>query len=181
MARARLVNAGLFQVTWFACVLGGASGSNLWGAAALLGMLAFSARGQTLRADLAMAALAAAVGFGLDTLWIHLGVLDYHGAAVAPLWIVLLWVAVALSLNHSLAMFQPRPLLGGLLAAACAPLSYLGGARLGGVIIPDPQLLAVIGGVWFVVFAVGFYAAARATRRREGVALVRRLPEEATP
>ena len=72
---------------------------------------------------------AASIGFCLDTLWIRVGVLDYAGASVAPVWIVLLWVGVGLSVNHSLAPFGARPWVGGLLAGLTAPVSYLGGER----------------------------------------------------
>lgn len=166
MSRTTLVHAGLFQITWFACVLGGPNDSVLWGAAAIACMLWFSQRMATLGADLALAGLGAGIGFVLDSIWIHMGVLDYHGATFAPAWIVLLWVGVGLSLNHSLSFFQSRPLLGGLLAGACAPLSYLGGERLGGVVVPEPWLLAVVSVAWFVVFAAVFHGAALLARRR---------------
>ncbi|MEZ5558599.1 MAG: DUF2878 domain-containing protein [Pseudomonadales bacterium] len=172
MSRANLINAALFQTTWFACVLGGAAGSSLWGAAALLGLLTFSARSPHLRADLRLAAAAAVIGFALDTLWIHLGVLDYHGIAFAPAWIVLLWVAVGLTLNHSLSLFAGRPWLGGVLAGACAPLSYLGGERLGAVAVPDPWLLALVAAAWFFTFALAFALAG------DGAIALRRQPYE---
>jgi hypothetical protein len=178
VSRANLLNAGLFQITWFACVLGGPSGSLLWGLAAVTGLIWFSARSRTLSADLALAGVAAVFGFGLDTLWIKLGVLDYNGAGFAPPWIVLLWIGVAFSVNHSLSLFQQRPLLGGLLAAACAPLSYLGGERLGGVLVPDPWLLVPVACVWFVVFAIGFRVAGPISRLTRQSAARRHVSEE---
>jgi len=151
-----LLNAALFQGAWFACVLGGAVGSSVWGAGAVLALAAFAALRDRWRTDLVLASIAAAVGFGLDTLWIRAGILDYGGVTFAPAWIVLLWVGVGLTLNHSLALFAPRPWLGGLLAGLGAPLSYLGGERLGAVVVPDPWLLPVISLTWFLVFTVAF-------------------------
>jgi len=178
MSRATLLNAGLFQITWFACVLGGPANGFLWGAAAVAGMLWFSARTDVLAVDVGLAAVAAAVGFVLDSLWIHLGILDYRGAALAPMWIVLLWVGVGLSMNHSLALFQARPLLGGVLAGACAPLSYLGGERLGGVVVPDPWMLIAVSATWFVLFALAFHGVGLLNRRAQPSAPFRQLHEE---
>jgi hypothetical protein len=166
---ANLVNAILFQTAWFACVLGGAAGSSVWGAAAVTGLAAFAALGDRLRSDLAFALGGAVLGFGLDTLWIRTGVLDYAGHAFAPGWIVLLWAAVGLTLNHSLAMFRARPWLGGSLAAASAPLSYLGGERLGAVLVPEPWLLAWVAVVWFAVFGAAFTVARAACSGREAM------------
>ncbi len=160
-----VINALLFQGAWFACVLGGARGSSLWGAGAVAAMTAFALARHRWRSDVGFALAAAFIGFCLDTLWIRVGVLDYAGASVAPVWIVLLWVGVGLSVNHSLAPFGARPWVGGLLAGLTAPISYLGGERLGAVVVSDPTQLALVGATWCVVFTLGF-ASARAARAR---------------
>ncbi|GIS96918.1 MAG: hypothetical protein CM1200mP24_02020 [Gammaproteobacteria bacterium] len=36
--------------------------------------------------------------FGLPG-WVAIGILDYHGLDVAPVWIVILWCALGLSIN----------------------------------------------------------------------------------
>jgi hypothetical protein len=156
MNAGNLLNAGLFQVAWFACVLGGARDVSSWGLLSVFALLVYALTAPTRRSDLSMAAVAAAVGFLVDTLWIRTGILDYHGAAVAPLWIVLLWVGVGLTINHSLSLFKARPWLGGLLAGAGAPFSYLAGERLGAVSVPDPWLLPIISLVWALLFLVAF-------------------------
>lgn len=152
-----VANAGVFQLAWFACVLGGANDSSLWGAVALAGLVAFAMAGPHTARDLLAASVLAAVGFILDTAWIRLGVLDYAGAAVAPPWIVMLWAGVGLMLNHCLSMFKARPWLGGALAGAGAPLSYMAGERFGAVAIPDPWQLGLVGLAWLVIFCLAFY------------------------
>tara|TARA_A100001037_G_C15153955_1_gene642133 strand:- start:4989 stop:5492 length:504 start_codon:yes stop_codon:yes gene_type:complete len=149
---AALLNIGLFQLTWFACVVGGV----LWGLAGLCLMLGFSVRAGVLKGDLLVAGTAALCGFALDTAWIYLGILDYPGALIAPAWIVMLWIGVGLSVNHSLASFKSRPVLGGVLAACSAPWCYLVGESFGAVSVPQPALLAVVAAAWFVVFCWGF-------------------------
>jgi len=142
-----VVNAVLLQLTWFAAVVGGTIAAAF--SCLLLAAHALSHGG---RRDLTLAAIAGAVGLGLDTLWIYSGVLDYHGALLAPPWIVVLWIAVGFSLNYSLSMFIGRPWLGGALAAAACPLSYLGASALGALTIPSPQSLFAVALAWAVVF-----------------------------
>ena len=166
MSKSNLVNAGLFQMAWFACVVGGASGTSLWGGFMLAVLLAFAWCQPSLKSDLVLALACGLVGMALDTLWIVTGVLAYGTAEVAPPWIVMLWVGVGLTLNHSLSLFAGRPLLGGVLAAAAAPLSYVGGERLGGVQITDPWMLGVVSVAWFGVFTLAF--AILGSRRRRG-------------
>ncbi|GIS18608.1 MAG: hypothetical protein CM15mP120_05240 [Pseudomonadota bacterium] len=60
------------------------------------------------------------LGLILDSAWIHLGILDFGAdslnvrTTIAPLWIVMLWVAVGLSLFEALGFFVKRPLVGAL-------------------------------------------------------------------
>jgi hypothetical protein len=147
-----LLNAGLFQITWFAAVMGGTFAAA--GACALLAGHALT-RGRA-GADLTIAAVLGAVGFGLDTLWIQTGVLDYHGSLLAPPWIVALWAAVGLSVNHSLSFLLGRPWLAAIATAIACPFSYLGGSALGGVAVPAPSLLAIVALAWAALFAVVF-------------------------
>lgn len=156
VSRRTWINAALFQLTWLACVVGGAAGQPIWGGLALGVLAAHSLlEGRVLR-EFACATALAAVGLLLDTLWIRLGVLDYHGASFAPSWIVMLWMAVGLTLNHCLAMFAQRPWLGGILAGVCAPLSYLAGERLGAVVVPVASELLGIAVTWWVLFTLAF-------------------------
>jgi Protein of unknown function (DUF2878) len=162
-----VINAVLFQLTWFAAVLGGSLFA-MTACALLTGHLAFR---DSLKADAVIGAITVALGLGLDTLWIHINVLDFHGAVVAPMWIVVLWAALGLSLNHSMAWFISRPFAGAILAGACAPLSYLSGAALGAVFVPDSVMLGLVSVAWFALFYVLFKMVAPFVNRQfQGVA-----------
>jgi hypothetical protein len=143
-----LLNAVLFQMTWFSAVLFGV----VAGLACAFLLAIHGARNGVKTADLVLGALAAAVGLGLDTLWIHTGILDFHGAVIAPLWIVVLWLATGLTINHSLQPLARRPLVGAVAAGLAAPVSYLSGQALGAISVPLPELLAVISLTWFLLF-----------------------------
>lgn len=157
-----VINAVLFQLTWFAAVLGG----SLFALAACALLTTHLVLRDSLKADCTIGAITAVLGLGLDTLWIHLNVLDFNGVAVAPPWIVVLWGALGLSMNHSMAWFVSRPLPGAIVAGACAPLSYLSGAALGGVIVPDSAMLGLVSLAWFVLFYVLFRVVAPFVNRQ---------------
>lgn len=156
MTKANILNAVLFQAIWFACVLGGAHGWFWPGALGVLLLILSLAPSPALRHDALLATLLMPIGALLDTLWIHTGVLDFNGAAIAPAWIILMWLAVALTINHSLEFFRDRPLLGAAAVFCAAPLSYLAGERLGAVIVPDPILLVAVSTTWAVLFYGAF-------------------------
>ncbi|MEM7098821.1 MAG: DUF2878 domain-containing protein [Pseudomonadota bacterium] len=159
----KVINGVLFKLNWIACVVGGA----LWGALGVAALIGFSGYAGTLKRDAGLALCLGAIGAALDTLWIALGWLDY-GTLFAPLWIIMLWVGLALCLNHAMAFFVSRPLLGGALSGAAAPLTYLSGASLGAVVVPNAWWLGVIGLVWGVLFTgVFWYLQNQMTRIQE--------------
>ncbi len=150
------INALLFQIVWFAAVLGAAQDKASWGWAALSLLAVQVLTTPQWRTDLAFAVVCMAIGFMVDSLWSWAGVLVYSSGALAPVWILTLWAATGLSLNHSLRWFRARPLVGGLAAGAVAPLSYVAGASLGAVQIPTPALLAWVALSWVPIFGILF-------------------------
>ena len=153
MDKPTLVNAGLFQLVWFGSVLGGGVYEILSFAVLALVLLVLSlGPSREHRADIWLVAIALPAGWLLDTLWISLGVLDYGAQSTAPAWILLMWIGVALTVNHSLTLLRDRPLLGAVVVAAFAPLSYLAGQRLGAVVVPDAQQLWMVSLAWGLLF-----------------------------
>lgn len=159
----KVVNAALFQGTWFACVLGG------WqaGAVGLIGLVGLSIYLGSFTRDVSAAVVLASVGWIFDSSWIALGVLDYASGVSAPVWIVMLWFAVGFTVNHSLSFLQRH--LGFAAAAGCcaAPISYLAGERLGAVQVVDPAGLALIAASWAAVFGLTFHLISLMTRESE--------------
>ena len=74
----------------------------------------------------------------------------------------MLWLAVGLSIRHSLIFLVNRPVLGALLVGGGAPLSYLTGESFGAVAIPSVQGLVVLALTWVVLF---FFVFSRAKSR----------------
>lgn len=147
----KIVNGILFKLNWIACVVGGA----IWGAFGIAALLGFSVYAGSWRRDLPLVLGLGIVGALLDTLWIMLGVLDY-GTVVAPLWIIMLWIGLALTLNHAMSFFASRPVVGAVLSGGAAPVTYLSGQSLGAVVVPDVYLLGVIALTWGLLFYAVF-------------------------
>ena len=177
-ARSQLIaNAVIFQATWFACVIGGAAGQPIWGFLGVGVLLGLNVGQPLIRADLWIMAILAVVGFAIDTAWIALNVLSYEGGALlAPAWILALWLAFALTVNHSMAWLQPRPWLAGLLAAVFAPVTYLAGERLGAVTVVEPLRLGMISAAWGIVFTLVFGKGARMVGAAAELSLRQALP-----
>ena len=146
-----ILNAVLFNATWFGCVLGG----ELWGTIPLL-FMGIQAVWNKSHLDFILAGILGFFGWILDAAWVAIGILDYHGLDVAPVWIVILWCALGLSINKCMRWFHDRAVLGAFLASTAAPFSYLSAERFGAVIVTDIYGLGAIGLTWLVLFGCLF-------------------------
>jgi hypothetical protein len=149
MNRNNWLNMLWMQALWFGAVIGAAK-QQLWLAPVLLMGFAFweLRPGRRVYGDFQLMLVAVLIGLILDTTWVRLGWLEFAASWAfserAPLWILLLWAGLALTLNHSLAWLQSRLVLAALLGGVSSPLSYLAAARLGAVTIVTES------GVWLV-------------------------------
>jgi len=123
-----------YQLVWFAAVIG-ASHDLAW--PGVLGMLAYAAAqllaARNYRVDLSLMATALVFGLLLDGSLIRTGIASYAAAwsnhAMAPAWILALWMTFALTFTQSLRYLQTRLWLAALLGLVGGPLAYLGAAR----------------------------------------------------
>ena len=166
MTRAFLVNQGLFQLAWPACVIGAAHGI-FWTGLVVVGALALWQLQHHNRhpLDLRMILVCLGLGFVLDTTWVQLGLIEYAMAwpspTFAPFWILLLWIAVALVINHSMAAFKHRLVLLAVAGGVGSPLSYFAGSRFGAVewLAPAWQVVLATGLSWAIVLPWLFWLA----------------------
>jgi len=130
-----LANFAGFQIAWWACVLGAAHGAPWLGVVACVAFVALQwLASSRRRADAWLVVCAALMGVAFDGLLAQLGWIDYRGsigALAAPAWIVALWAAFAMTINHSLAWL--RPWMAIVLGAVGGPMAYLAAERLGAV------------------------------------------------
>lgn len=142
-----LTNAAIYQVGWFACVLGAARG---WGFEGALIALTLSAAHLALAErplpELKLMLAAGAIGITLDSLNANLGVLifdDLIAGVLAPIWIIALWVQFATLLHFCMHWLSRRYLLAALLGLIGGPLSFLAGERMGAATFGEPRILSI--------------------------------------
>jgi hypothetical protein len=140
--RLQLTNFVLFQLGWFAAVLGAAHGHPLAGTAVILAVvawhLAVSARPAV---EARLVAAVSAIGFVVETGMVWLGHVRYPSgqpvAALPPYWMVALWALFAVALNVTMRWLRGRAWLAAALGAVAGPMAFAGGVRLGGAHFVD--------------------------------------------
>jgi len=160
-------NVVLFQVGWFACVLGAARGMAWVGPAAVAAIVAWHlARAGRAAPEAGLVAVAMLVGAAFDTLLARSGTLEFrHGMLAdrtAPVWMVAMWANFATTLNVSLRWLRGRPWIAALAGAVGGPLAYMAGARLGAVELASAgAALAAVAVGWAIVTPLLVRLAAR--------------------
>lgn len=165
----KILNAVLFQLVWFACVWGGASGLWWLAVASVIGFALWQVpRSSAPRTELALVGAAVATGFVVDTAYVVAGLVDYPQPGpwrgVAPIWILALWVGFALTLNHSLAWLKGRPLAAALMGGLAGPFSFWVGAtrfEAAEFVAPAPFVLMILGAAWALLLPGLFALAGR--------------------
>lgn len=148
-----------FDLYWTLVVLFRERGLFLWLALAILACLMLSP------AHRVYALLLAAVGSGLDTLWVLTGLIGFNSDALLPLWMMALWLMFATVWTHlTLTTTLPGWILT-VLATAGGPAAYVIGGHLGAITFREPTFIVVswmaLG--WLVLMLL-FYIL---TRRRQ--------------
>jgi hypothetical protein len=166
-----VINFAAYQAVWFAVVASAGHGRALlgMGAAALFAGAQLGLSRRRL-GDVRLMAAAVCLGVIIDGTLRLSGWLCYaspepavplHGA---PLWILCLWAAFALTLTRSLAWLMRRPWLAALLGALGGPLAYAGAARGFAAVELVPPAARALGGLalgWGAALAVLAYLARR--------------------
>jgi len=139
-----------YQLVWFGVVICAARGQP-WLSVALAGAFAAAQwrASKQQASDARLLACAVACGIVLDGSLAGSGLLQYASpqpALLAPAWILALWAAFAMTLNHSMTFLRGRPLLAAAFGAVGGPLAYLGASRgFDAVAFADPALPALLG------------------------------------
>lgn len=123
-----------YQAVWFVAVIGASHGLAWPGVVSMLAYAIAQLLGaRNYRVDLSLMAVALVFGFLLDGALIRSDLASYaagwSGLALAPAWILALWMTFALTFSQSLLYLQTRLRLAALLGLIGGPLAYLGAAR----------------------------------------------------
>jgi hypothetical protein len=140
-----LISFVLFQICWFASVLGAAHGYPSMGP----GVVALSSLQVLLRAqpgqELKFAALALVLGIACDALLMSLHAVAFPlHEHLPPLWMAGLWANLAFTFSGCLGWLRGKFVLGALFGALGGPLCYVGGARMGALVLDTSNVSALI-------------------------------------
>ena len=155
-----LLNALIFQIGWFLCVLGGNVAALIYTPLALLFHHQFIlTRPQQWYALLAIAS----GGCLLDISLVQTGIISFENADIAgiPIWLMCLWLLFATTFQYCLGWLRRYLWLAFLLAAVFGPMTYWLGANLADAIIAAPLFtsLAIMATGWALLFPTGIYFA----------------------
>ncbi|MFO7576664.1 MAG: DUF2878 domain-containing protein [Pelovirga sp.] len=142
-----LLNIAIYQLVWFIAVLGG-EGLVWLGLLVLTAHFFLSPRPQS---DLLLALVVLLIGVLVDGLLRQIGVFVFvEDRFPLPFWLMLIWVALATLLTHSLRWLAPRPWLAVVCGACGGPLAYVAGVRLGVAAfgVSTPAAIVLLAVVW---------------------------------
>jgi hypothetical protein len=155
----KLINFGLMQINWFACVLGAADGRPWLGVIVALAIAtARLLRSRQLHKELKFLVAALLFGFVLDSALASTGLIAFSSGTivdgVTTPWMLGLWIGFATTLNGSLTWLLRHPTIAVIFGAVGGPLTYWSGAKLGALTMgPLIDALIPIGIGWAIAMA----------------------------
>ena len=133
-----VVNFILFQIGWFACVIGAAKQMPWLGVATVLAIVIWHlTQAKQAKKELQLLIIALVIGGTFDQIMLNHQLITYqaHGwsSMLVPVWILALWAEFVTVLNVSLRWMKGRWLIAVLFGAIGGPLAYMGAEKLGAV------------------------------------------------
>jgi hypothetical protein len=167
----KLVNIILFQVAWFAAVLGAAKGNDWYGPLAVLLVLSIHfmlIHNRT--SEMALLLVAGIFGFCFDTAMSAAGVVTPRGHIMphpfSQPWMISLWLLFAATLNVSLEWLKKSYLLATIFGAVGGTFAYYSGARLGATTaLPDFHGIIILALGWGIMNPILIWFAVRSQKK----------------
>ncbi len=149
----KLINFLLFQAGWFVLILGAAetktSGAIVISAIIIAIHLLMTPNKIP---EIRLFIYAIIIGFIFDGLLQYYSLILYNDPGwsypLTPLWIIMLWLMFAMTLNHSLSWLKGRMLLSIIIGSIGGPMAYIAGEKLGAITIINNQTLFFLAFGW---------------------------------
>lgn len=143
-----LFNVVWFQACWFACVLVGNKAAVFILVIICIAYFVID----KLRIEWPLIIGISILGLIVDVSLIQMGVLKLSGAILPPLWLSVLWLVFATTLNHSLKPLLDKRILFLLLSLIGGPFCYQLGVRLTDIEFgyQQPVSLLALAIVWLI-------------------------------
>lgn len=153
-----IINFVLFQITWFACVLGAAKGYPWLGAIVVsLSLMWHFSQAKYKFQEATWCLIALTIGALFDQFMLSFQFIHYQNngwaQTIVPVWILALWLAFALTLNVSMRWLHGKYLISLLFGAVGGPLAYMAAQKLGAVKLGEHSLIILSVG-WAIVTVV---------------------------
>jgi Protein of unknown function (DUF2878) len=134
----KIINFVLFQIGWFACVLGASKQLPWIGVIFMCLFLAWHlSQAKQPKLEIYLIVITVLIGAVYDQIMTQNSLLTYqsHGwsTALPASWILALWAEFAMILNVSLRWIRGHTIIAILFGAIGGPLAYIGAAKLGAV------------------------------------------------
>ena len=161
-----VINFILFQLAWFACVIGAAKAMPWLGVYVTVIILVWHVytANQT-KPELILLLIALCIGAVFDQLMVSFNLIDYasHGwdNQWVPVWILALWLGFATALNNSLRWMRKHTIVAILFGAIGGPLAYLGASKLGALTLQGTHSIIALSIGWAVINPLLLYVSAR--------------------
>ena len=147
----------LFQLAWFACVLGATNGWPWLGVAMTLIMLAWHLyQAQRVKPELLLILITLMIGATFDQALLSYHVIEYQHpgwiSSVVPVWILALWLGFAMALNVNFRWLRNKPLIAILFGALGGPAAYYGASQFGALnFVSGNHGLLILAAGWALV------------------------------
>lgn len=147
----KILNLCIYQIIWFLCVLWENLGA--WLALPLLVLHLWLSPYK--KADLKMMALLLAGGAAVDGALHFFGFIRFNVPALPiPMWLAVIWLALATLPHHGLSWLKGRPILSAILGAVGGALAYGAGVRMGAAAFTGSwaSSMLIFAVIWAVIF-----------------------------
>lgn len=127
-SRATAINSILFNLAWFGCIFQG----NLFGLAVIAWAAIHLKYAHSVKSESTLLVSITLIGLSIDSALMHFGILSFlNNTNIIPFWLMMIWLAFAMTLNGYLKPLQSATLLQCIVGAIFPPLSYMAGHSLG--------------------------------------------------
>jgi len=164
----KIINAVLYQIGWFSCLLGAAWGYPISGSLLAIMLIAVHLfLADSPKTEMKLIFCACLLGVVLDSSQQALGVfslkIEPDWPLWLPLWIVVIWAQFATMFRYALSWLSGRYLLAALFGLFGGPLAYWGGVRLGAAEFGENTIFSFItlACVWALVTPLLFWLSSK--------------------
>ena len=155
-----IINIAAFKLGWLSSVIGGAQQLPWLGPVVVLVAIGIHlTRAHRPSSELMLIVSCGLIGLFFDSAIVAAGWVTFPSGmfsdALAPYWIVTMWMLFATTINLSMRWMRGRPWLAAVFGFVGGPMAYYAGHKIGGIVfVNDVAALAMLAIGWAVIMPV---------------------------